>query len=152
MSKDQVNFQEFSIQWMKALEPMEGEEEIEFPTARIFAAHCPKWPGASSAARNIPIGPLESMYAMYHWYLFFGRHLLRQEMLQLANYVFPGMGIKFEPFFDNLEKPKDECKAVLESLDDKNRDRLKRRCHRWFKEYLRTTPQAKVIAKHLLGL
>ena len=152
MSRVEEGFEKSSIEWMEALEPIEGEEVIAFPAASIPTHSHPKWPGASSSARNIPIGPLESMFAMYHWYLFFGRHLLRHEMLQLANNVFPGMGINSESFFDKLEKPKNECKVVLESLNKENRDRLKRRCHRWFTDYLRTTPQAKARAKHLLGL
>ena len=156
MAKDKVkakeDFEKFSLQWEKALEPIADEEVISFPKDSIKIHDSLKWPEAPSLKIKIPIGPLESMFAMYHWYLFFGRHLLPQEILELANGVFPGMGIKNLFFIDKIEKPVDPVAVVLKSLDDMNKDRLMGRCHRWFTNYLRTNRLARARARHLLGL
>ena len=144
--KTRREFDELSAQWEDNL------KSIVFPKGKILAQDLPRWSGCTKPRLKIPIGPLVTMCAMYHWYRFLGRHLLREGFVELTNRVFIGIGIRDETISDHIENPKYELGEVLYSLDDENRHQLGLRCDRWFTEYLRTTPQAKVRAKHLLGL
>ena len=145
-------YSELSKQWEEVLKPINDEKVIVFPEGKIIWDDHPKWSGSHRPSLLIPIGPLESIFAMNHWYRFLGRHLLREEILELTNNLFPGIRIKSTDFFDKIRDPKDSVRKVLESLDDENRHHLELRCDRWFKEYLRGNPPASKRARYLVGL
>ena len=149
------NFRKLSTSWEQTLVPITDEKAIVFPEAEaIPSKDHPSWPAGINYNFQlpIPIGPLESMFAMYHWYLFFGRHLVREEVLELANDVFPHI-LNSESWVEKIiVKPADGCKKVLESLDDENRQHLELRCDRWFKNYLHKDPTARKRARWLIGL
>ena len=150
--KARADFNSFAAQWEKALKPITGEKVIVFPEDTIPFKDHPLWLGARKPKLKIPIGPLESIYAMYHWYSFLGRHLLDAEILELTNNVFDGIHIKSELWFDKIANPKDSCRKVFESLDHGNKHHLKSRCDRWFKTYLSENPRANKRARYLIGL
>ena len=145
-TKLRAEFNNLSEQWNEVLKP------IVFPKGDIRSIDLPRWTRCNTPRFKIPIGPLLTMCAMYHWYGFLGRHLLREEFVELTNRVFIGIRIKDDAITEHIENPKDSVRKVLKYLSVENRHQLQLRCDRWFTDYLRTTPQAKARARHLLGL
>ena len=145
-------FDKLCAKWEKALKPTDDEKVIVFPKSKIGWDDRPRWSVSTTPRLKIPDGPLVTMFAMYHWYRFLGRHLLQEEILELANRVFTGIKIKSVAIFDQIKNPKDNVREVFESLDDENRHQLGLRCDRWFKRYLSENPRASKKARYLLGL
>ena len=145
-------FNKLSENWKQALKPSDYEKVIELPESKIPWDDRPRWPRVTKPRLKIPIGPLASMFAMYHWYLFLGRHLLREEILELTNSIFVGIRINSEAFLEHITNPKVSFRKAFGSLDDENRHQLVLRCDRWFKNYLSENPPASKRARYLVGL